>query len=637
MPIRFDAQTDGARLDSPNVINYNAAYTVMLWFYVVNTYGVTFPADGTDQALFTFNTDANFNYDKFSLYRNTGANMQVAGVVIPASGGESNFYGSAPTAQVWHHLAIVRLSDTQIACYIDGVQLGSTWTHTSVTGRIAATHFEIGNLGSAIGGSTVVGKFYRFHSVKQWSRALTAEQITSERLVNRPLLWTNLEGWWPTLPGASYRLLDQSGKGRDFIASGTLADEAGPSLAWGLPILAVPIPSLIVPSSATFNGIATFTPGTPALTSFSSITFAAAATFASGTPNLVAPSVSFTAIATLVPGSPKLVAPAISSDGIATFIPGAPKLIASAVTFAGIGALTLGASVLPSSATFTAVGTLAASNPVLPSAASFAGAATLTATPILVSSASFAGTGLLNPGTPAINISASFASAGVGTLSAINPILTTNTSFAGAATFNPGAPILPTSATSAGTSSLTINSVILTAPSVVTHGVGTLSATYSYNGPVGVVFDGVSTLVATPLLLMPTGVNFVATASLAANGYLTIPSSAAFAGAASASFDARLLTFSSGAFAGSSAFNSSPIQLIYSFVSIAGISDLETNPFVNLFSIASFVGIGTLVVLTGPVPDVAAIGASDIQSRTYMRIGVKPANLGISSLNIVES
>lgn len=227
MAVRVDAAADRL-LRTTDLINFNAAYTVMFWAYPVTlTQGFAY--------LWTINRDQGNETAQDYLHLGNGGTAFNLG--SDAGGGNyTEVVGATLSVSTWYHVAIVRASATQSLLYVNGV-LGGTNNHTTVAGRSAATRFEFGAYGS--GNTTPFNGRYAY--LKAWSTNLSLEQIQSEMNLIQPVFATSLYGFWPAFPGATERLADYSGNGRNWTAGGTLTDEDAPPVSWGAPVWPVGI------------------------------------------------------------------------------------------------------------------------------------------------------------------------------------------------------------------------------------------------------------------------------------------------------------------------------------------------------------------------------------------------------------
>lgn len=215
MAVRFDLAADRL-LRTTDLLDYNAAYTWMAWLYISVDANVQVQAIG-------LNTNTNTSVDSIG-FDATGTLIRLR---VQNAGVGSNQTGSNLTAGTWYHVAMVRESTTSLKLYVNGVL---DITHTqSVVGRGAATRMEIG-----ANASTDAQPFNgRVYAIKAWSTTLDVAAVANEIYTVLPRQRTNLYGFWPCFLGASERLLDYSGNGRNWTESGTLTDEDAPPVSWG--------------------------------------------------------------------------------------------------------------------------------------------------------------------------------------------------------------------------------------------------------------------------------------------------------------------------------------------------------------------------------------------------------------------
>lgn len=217
MPIRFDAISD--RLErSSGVIDYNAAYCWMGWFYVA--------VDSNAITGFALIDDATANNRDWMSTTNTGTLLRNH---VTVGGAATNVNGTDLTVGQWYHIAMVRETATSLKLYLDGV-LDSTNT-ANVAARVASTHMEIASRNSGAA-NNLNGRVY---AMKAWTASLTPAEVQQERLVMRPVRLANLYGFWPVRPGSGERTRDYSGNGRDWTEGGTLTDEDPSSVSYGAP------------------------------------------------------------------------------------------------------------------------------------------------------------------------------------------------------------------------------------------------------------------------------------------------------------------------------------------------------------------------------------------------------------------
>lgn len=206
MAVRFDATGDG--LVRTASLPSRTAFTVMGWFKIT-----------TDRNSFSTFVALDENGD--------GALMQTAtnGTTLALFTETSATEGTALSVGTWYHLALTG-GATYLRCYLNGTQdiQVAQWTFTP-----AGLYIGNDSIDEFLDGSCAYAK--------AWSAELTVAEIQAEMYVGAPRLTTNLYGWWPLLPGATERVKDYSGNGYDWTPGGTLADEAGPAVAWA-PVIA---------------------------------------------------------------------------------------------------------------------------------------------------------------------------------------------------------------------------------------------------------------------------------------------------------------------------------------------------------------------------------------------------------------
>lgn len=221
MAVRFDAYGDYFyRTDWPT---YNAATTYMGWFYLTTVSGW--------QCIFHVGGDGTGSLNNYWY-------LGVFGDELYVEWGVNNISSTDPLSTGWHHLCWSKSSGTSANYrgYVDGVEV------VSVDARSVDDPGTGGNPRSSISHDN--GRWSewldgRAHSVKIWDGVqLSQQQIQQEMQAIRPINSDgNIWGWYPIFPGASERVLDYSGNGRDWTAAGTLTDEDPPPIPWGAPVL----------------------------------------------------------------------------------------------------------------------------------------------------------------------------------------------------------------------------------------------------------------------------------------------------------------------------------------------------------------------------------------------------------------
>lgn len=210
MSIRIDASGDRIRRTT-NLIDYNAAYWVDFWYYIVANNGA--PA----QAIVTLSASGSA-YDE--LYMNSSLQLQFE----VGAAGTTTVAGSTLSTGTWYRISVVRTTDANIFVYLNGV-LDITNTR-SVAGRIAVVNFDFGSNAFSEWSDA------RYSAISVWATSGTAAEVAN-RITILPKKFDSINGWYPTFPGATERLADYSGNGRNWTEAGTLTDEDPPPVSWG--------------------------------------------------------------------------------------------------------------------------------------------------------------------------------------------------------------------------------------------------------------------------------------------------------------------------------------------------------------------------------------------------------------------
>jgi hypothetical protein len=80
----------------------------------------------------------------------------------------------------------------------------------------------------------------KYAATKVWNAVLTDAELYREMWTYIPQRHANLNLWSPHFPGASERIRDYGANGYDWTAGGTLSDEAGPPIPWGIAVPSFP-------------------------------------------------------------------------------------------------------------------------------------------------------------------------------------------------------------------------------------------------------------------------------------------------------------------------------------------------------------------------------------------------------------
>jgi len=211
MTVRFDASGDSLTRTT-NLIDYNSAYTFMMWMYIATDLS----ANGTAASI----NNTGDNFDSF------GVTSSLATRLVTRDGGGSvdSVTGSTLSTGVWNHFAMVRHALNDIDLVLNGV-VDATST-VDRTGRSSSTQ-EI--VGSQTGGVARVSA--RVHAIKEYSTDKTLTEILTEMTATRPISLGSLLNFTEILPGATGRTRARNGV--NWTENGTLTDEAPPPIGFG--------------------------------------------------------------------------------------------------------------------------------------------------------------------------------------------------------------------------------------------------------------------------------------------------------------------------------------------------------------------------------------------------------------------
>ncbi len=156
MAVRFDGNSEHlTQATAVTRFDYNAAYTMMLWYYPVSI-------NATVNIGFLWAVDTGV-----TRYDSVGQMASLYGSDLFVQDNVSSYVetGSAITAGTWYHITMVRYSATLMRLFQNGVQVGTDRTG-NVAGRAAADKIVIGN---------PTGTVYipaRFAYAKMWRKGL---------------------------------------------------------------------------------------------------------------------------------------------------------------------------------------------------------------------------------------------------------------------------------------------------------------------------------------------------------------------------------------------------------------------------------------------------------------------------------
>lgn len=213
MAVRFNSSTDRL-LRSSDLLDYDAAYTVMFWVMIV-----------TDLNAYSTFLSINANLPATAEIVGTASDGTTLRLSILQAAPDIGVNGSALTVGSWYHVAIVRESSSSCKVYLDGVL---DISRSDSVSRSGPSRMEFGAHTSA----NLERGDIRICGVKAWSSYLTQAEVARERLTIVPRRFSNIYGWWPCFSNTG-RNLDFSGKGRNWSEGGSLTNEGAAPVMWG--------------------------------------------------------------------------------------------------------------------------------------------------------------------------------------------------------------------------------------------------------------------------------------------------------------------------------------------------------------------------------------------------------------------
>lgn len=212
MAVRTDAAAEGL-VRTTGLVNYNSPYTLMGWVYVISEGATAIPVFGVINTLGSVQ-DGLYSYGINNAWVVNSGTVEGSSATVAAVG--------------WQHVAMVRSSTTALTIYVNAANPATATD--DVTARAAASFMSVG----AWNTDTTYWASARYGAIKCWTAALTAAEIASEMRSIKPMRLADLWAYWPVLAGATERIRDYSGNGRDWANNGTVTDEDGPPVGWGV-------------------------------------------------------------------------------------------------------------------------------------------------------------------------------------------------------------------------------------------------------------------------------------------------------------------------------------------------------------------------------------------------------------------
>lgn len=222
MSIRIDASGDYVRRTTS--LPSDTLFTIMGWVYLVSDrtgvyrYFAGVEDSGVAWKLIGWNSSNEFSV---AAHNGTGVNSGQSG---------QDLFSSGPTNGQWFYFALVS----------NGTGAGSVVGYYVTTAGVVLTA-TINNVSAGTEDALYLGNDsfdewnnIRLANVMVYDAALTQAEIVTQMWQMIPKRRTNLHAWWPMFGGTTERLRDYSGQARDLTAGGTLTDEPGPPITFGL-------------------------------------------------------------------------------------------------------------------------------------------------------------------------------------------------------------------------------------------------------------------------------------------------------------------------------------------------------------------------------------------------------------------
>ena len=195
---------------------HNATFTIMGWVY--------YPTTASSALLTIKTTDNGDNLGNVEVYTTAGV-LQT--YTANDAGGNITLYNSGSTTITagWHHIAVVRESDTALKVYLDGtLEMTDSGDISARTGSAACVRFPR----SATGSAQLDG---RFAAWKAWDVALTGANVVTEQSYRNAQ--TNTGNVWAEwhFDDAATGTADTGGSSRTLTATngGSATDTADPA------------------------------------------------------------------------------------------------------------------------------------------------------------------------------------------------------------------------------------------------------------------------------------------------------------------------------------------------------------------------------------------------------------------------
>ena len=189
---------------STNLINYNAAYTVMAWVY---------PNSLSDGCVFGLKQAGEGTTDNYDFWGFLGGSYYLEVARNTPSYNATNAFPSVIGVSQFFHFAAVRSDSSNVQCYENGVAITSPASN-DVSARTAIGGMVIGRYNTAFP-NPLDGKLCDYLA---YSRALSQAEIVNQMRSRLPLNTNNLVDWCPFINNS----VNISGGASAWTENGTL-------------------------------------------------------------------------------------------------------------------------------------------------------------------------------------------------------------------------------------------------------------------------------------------------------------------------------------------------------------------------------------------------------------------------------
>lgn len=218
MAWNFNGSTDRVIISS-GLFNYNDPYVISGYFRI-----------GVDQNAYTalLNISNNSSHVEYLGFDDSAGNPRLILYTDTGSNNGTEVSGTRIATGVWTFFILRRSSTTSLELYLNGSTTADITNTRNVAARSAASRLEFAlfNSGNADPFNGDVAH------VKIRTGLYTVEEIVPDMWEIFPSNFSGIWGIYPTFDGATERVADYSGNGRNFTEGGTITDAENPGIKW---------------------------------------------------------------------------------------------------------------------------------------------------------------------------------------------------------------------------------------------------------------------------------------------------------------------------------------------------------------------------------------------------------------------